>query len=538
MGKRYNYFDDEPVTRPKQNNRSNSNQSKKQSFDAKQMIGTTLVMAKLGSKKAQRVAKSVAKKARNIELPARNYNKWGVLFIVVLTVLAIIVTVFGFMNSIRKENKREELFNTSATDVCLRYEETYGVSNYESLSQYGTTGYRLTGLCYARELDFDSDNRSELLICYNASGTYVCEVWGFDGGDFVQLYKGDATQTGDVKDDAWITVYSKNGKYYICEHSKDDISSVTILALHGDKFSKKTTCTYAPETEEYIIKGEANYISFDRIKLSVLREVAASNQVEKTQDVIETFTGDKRKPTSAGGTQEDNMKRAYFEIVQQYNDTYGVAEYKSEKGAAYVGGLAYVDLIDFNNDGTDEMMLVYRRPVNTRKEDRNGSYIAVTVDKYFCEVYGWNGSNAWRVYQNEGISNSLEDSKQSYIMIKTDGKKPQLCFNQFASSSYGRVINATSKMMAYDGERFEPSFKASYVTEYGYTQYYIDGEKEYKSSFANNGGYSVPMFDGSSTYDSAKYRVIYMQTDFGNASRVKSLPNTTVENIRKLNSSY
>ena len=47
-------------------------------------------------------------------------------------------------------------------------------------------------------------------------------------------------------------------------------------------------------------------------------------------------------------------------------------------------------------------------------------------------------------------------------------------------------------MMRFTGEKFEQQFKASCETEYGYTKYYIDDEREYKNSFAENGGYTVP----------------------------------------------
>lgn len=551
MGKKYNYFDDEPVTKSRASNRNSASSSrtqrgagrKKAPKDAKEILSTTLVMAKLGSRQAEKAVKSVARKARRSKVARvakeapRKHSWFGVVFILTITILAIIITVFGAMNTMHKENKRESEFNSAAADVCLKYEDLYGVCNYENMSQYNVSGYRMTGLCYAREIDFDSDNRSELLLCYNTSGGYVVEVWGFDGGDFVQLYHGSAVQTKDVKDPAWFTIYSKNSKYYLCEHNEEDITDVTLLALHGDGFSKKTTCTYVPDTDEYVIKGQADPMSFDVVRLSVLREIVVSNQTEKTIDIVDSFTGGKRV-NQMGSNQTDMMNREYYSIIQDYQTKYGVGEFKESKGKAYMSGVGYVDVLDFNNDGVNELMIVYRRPVNVRQENYSGSYVAVTVDKYFCDIFSWNGSNAWRVFTSEGISNSLNDDKDNYIMLKVDGKKPQLCLNQFSSSSYGKVINASSKMLAFDGEKFEPSFKASYEKEYGYTTYYIDGDETYHSSFESKGGYSVPMFDGSTTYDSSKYTVIYLQCDDGNASRIKSVPGMTTQNIQKINPSY
>jgi hypothetical protein len=125
-----------------------------------------------------------------------------------------------------------------------------------------------------------------------------------------------------------------------------------------------------------------------------------------------------------------------------------------------------------------------------------------------------------------------------YYIIRHDGGTYQLCSNTFKSSNYGREITAVSKIKEFDGTRFNQTFKSSYETNYGYTDYYIDDEWVYKSKFSEKGGYTVPLFDGTTDYDSAVYTVTYLQTKYADADKIKGIPSSTVAKIKKLNSNY
>ena len=117
--------------------------------------------------------------------------------------------------------------------------------------------------------------------------------------------------------------------------------------------------------------------------------------------------------------------------------------------------MAVVDLIDFNGDGTNELLLIYRRTVNERSENDNGEYISVAKEKYFCEIYTFNGEKALNVYQSEGISNLSDSTDTAYYIIKNDANEKKLCINTFNYSQRGRVMSSTSKVLYFDGERFD-----------------------------------------------------------------------------------
>lgn len=527
---------------PKKNNKPSKSSHKKEkqgttstADNAKEIVSNALVLAKIGSKKAERFLKSAARQAKLSRLSAK-HRVIITLLIVVLLVGAMIITVFSTLNLVNKETKREQEFNDAAAKVCTSYEEDFGACNYESLDEYGVEGYRMTGLCYVREIDFNDDRVSELFVCYNRNGEYYAEVWGFDGNSFVQMYKGLFVQSEDVKDDAFFTVYTNNGKTYICEHSRDDITKATILAFHGKKFSKKTVCTYDPSSEAYTIKGDVDTESFERIRMSVLRNRGAVDLADTVQDTVYELTG--RGKGEGILTERQQMLNEYYNIIENYMETYGKTEYVGKNQSAYIRGVAYVDLIDFDNDKNEELLIVYRKPVNIRQETYDGSYVSVTEDKYFCDVYSWNGTNAWRVFQHEGLSEVMDDSIHQCIMVYNGEKKKQLCFNKFAYENYERTLYASSKFVKFDGEKFVDGFRAWYCNDYGYKEFRINGEYVSEATFVDKKGYQAPFFDGSEEYDSKKYSIIFVQTDKAHSSKVSGIADKTTENIRKINKNY
>ena len=145
---------------------------------------------------------------------------------VTIALVAVFLVFFAILvgvtiHSVQSENKRIEKFNNDAGKVCAQYITKYGTCSYENLYPgYGVTGYKMTGLCFAREIDFNKDNVSELLLCYDDGGVYTTEVWGYNHDkDFVSLYHEDATQTERKRDDAYITLYFRNNRCYIGKHS-------------------------------------------------------------------------------------------------------------------------------------------------------------------------------------------------------------------------------------------------------------------------------------------------------------------------------
>ena len=182
-------------------------------------------------------------------------------------------------------------------------------------------------------------------------------------------------------------------------------------------------------------------------------------------------------------------------------------------------------------------MLIYNRGIRERDEDKEGNYIAKKVGKYFCDIYTWNGEKASLIYENEGLSNKLNNKKDIYFITKYQNNKYYICSNTYKKENYGAHVTATSKISKYNGKEFKTSFKASYETQWGYTRYYINDSSVYKSTFDNE-AYKVPFFDGSSNYDDNIFNVIYVSKKGLGSSDMEKQIESTVSTIKTINGNY
>lgn len=541
---RYNYFDDDDIIE------EDGNVSLRDRHGADKIKAIAKAVGKLFDNSAKKAANSIKKDimlARSYasadaqDFEEQEYKIYKskkrivVILSVFLTVLVFAVMIFATVHSINAENKRIKEFNTNAGTVCADYIAKYGNCNYENLfDRYGVSGYRMNGLCYVREIDFDNDNVSELLICYFDGNQYHTEVYGYNREKkFVPLYKETAAQGKSEKEDVWITIYTHNSKYYIGEHTGKDLSKVSLFTRRGDEFEKKQDCTYDAITQEFTVKKKIDVSSFERIKLSVLGEQKANMITEIVSNTVDKFTDKTGKSVVSG--EVGGINSAYSKVVQSYINKYGMPKYVEKDGISYIDGLAAAELIDFDGDGTNELLLSYRREVMARGEDNRGNYIATSKYQYYVDIYQYNGSGAKLIFQRDDVSVSLNDTDEKYFVIKALNGKKYYCSNSFSNTEYGRKIYAASSIYRLGKDGFTEKFKASYATEYGYTKYYINSERVYSKSEFDSKGYEVALFDGSDDYDSSVFSVTHLQCKTKDAGDMENQVEKTNAVIASLN---
>lgn len=541
---RYNYFDDDDIIE------EDGNVSLRDRHGADKIKAIAKAVGKRFDNSAKKAANSIKKDimlARSYasadaqDFEEQEYKIYKskkrivVILSVFLTVLVFAVMIFATVHSINAENKRIKQFNTNAGTVCADYIAKYGNCNYENLfDRYGVSGYRMNGLCYVREIDFDNDNVSELLICYFDGNQYHKEVYGYNREKkFVPLYKGTAAQGKSEKEDVWITIYAHNSKYYIGEHTGKDLSKVSLFTRRGDEFEKKQDCTYDAITQEFTVKKKIDVSSFERIKLSVLGEQKANMITEIVSNTVDKFTDKTGKSVVSG--EVGGINSAYSKVVQSYINKYGMPKYVEKDGISYIDGLAAAELIDFDGDGTNELLLSYRREVLARGEDNRGNYIATSKYQYYVDIYQYNGSGAKLIFQRDDVSVSLNDTDEKYFVIKALNGKKYYCSNSFSNTEYGRKIYAASSIYRLGKDGFTEKFKASYATEYGYTKYYINSERVYSKSEFDSKGYEVALFNGSDDYDSSVFSVTHLQCKTKDAGDMENQVEKTNAVIASLN---
>ncbi len=540
--KKYNYFDDDDSAIESVRERvREADAVETTKHDKTEIFDAIKAFSRTSGERVVTVARTALSRNpfEELEYASKRKKRFVTVVLFIVFIIFFVTLVTATVMSVNKENKRIQQFNADAGSTCSQYIVNYGNTNYENLyNKYKIRGYRMTGLCYVREMDFNRDNTSELFLIYNDSGVYYSDVWGYnDDGKFALLFHEKAAQTKKKKDDAWVTIYSRNNRYYIGLHDEKDVSSVALYGMRGDEFEKRMSCNYDKDAEAFTVRGKVDAASFERIKLAVLSEQKANvivNQVETLTDGFSTSSDDAAVKAAELGT---SLNGSYYKIVEGLNQKYGAAKFVERNGYAYIDGLAVVDLVDFNGDGTDELVTVYRKTVKTRKESDNGKYVPTEEEKYYFEVYRYNGTSAVIAYKGEGISNSLNNEREQYYILHKENGRTLYCQNSFSSKNYGRTVKATSTILKLEKTAFETNFKASYTTDYGYTEYFIDDKEVRKSAFRDE-GYLVPFFDGGTDYDASTFFVTYLQRKSSEASSVKPQVEKTVSKIKELNKSY
>ncbi len=456
----------------------------------------------------------------------------------VIFVVIIVVFILIFSHTINSQNDKIDKFYNDAGKVCTDYITEYGIPKFDSLdsADYGKGMARLTGLCYARQMDFNNDGDAELMLCYNNKNVYTLEVWGYNGKDFVKLYSDVANSTNDIKDGSWISFYYKNNKYYICKSTADDPSKVKMLNLKGDSFKESLSCDYDYKNDIYSIKGKINAQDFETIKLSVIKASKAESIIDTVTDNIDSFHTVSLPAINNQRSDAERKAEAYYKIIEARNEKYGKAKIAKDKGLTYIEGLAYVDLIDFDGDDNEELVLVYRKMLKQSATNAyNGQFIIIENPTYCVEVYSWNGTVTKKVFNSDTVSNYFGDNDVSYLMLRIDEKSAAICSNVYNySSDYN--YTAASRIYEYKNGSFDSVFSARLINDYGYKNYYIDGEYTYKSTFEDK-AYRVPKFmNDEGSYDKDKFSLVYFAGE--NESGFNDTINETVKTIESLNKNY
>ena len=232
LGKKYNYFDDTDTSARK---------DKKPHFDK---MDISDFLSWLQSKERSEKAK-IVEDLRDAKQIVGTNKKVRVTALTVCVIVALILLVVIFAVKFSSENRRIEQFKADAGEVCAKYAADYGNCSYEGVAAAESEGgYRMIGLCYAREMDFDNDGTSELLVAYRDNGIYYVDIWGYKKKHkFEKLYHQKAAQTTDKASDVWITLYYHRNIYYIGNHSGENLSKVDLYTLKGTEFKNKKSAT-------------------------------------------------------------------------------------------------------------------------------------------------------------------------------------------------------------------------------------------------------------------------------------------------------
>lgn len=455
----------------------------------------------------------------------------------VLFVIAIIAFILGFSHTITSQNKRNNQYYADAAKVCTDCITDCGSTKWDYLNEevYGEDSAYLTGLCYARQMDFDNDGSDELMLSYNNGTEYVLQVWSYVGGEFTNIYSETANHTEEATDGYWLSFYHKNNKYYICKSESESPEKVIIYALKGDTFKKYSECDYDYADNIYTVKGKIDAYDFETIKLSCIKSSKADAIVELVSDTLQTFSGSSILENEIKSEAQLKLD-AYYDIVTDRIRKYGNPEAKSESGLEYIDGVSYVSLIDFDNDDNEELLIVYRKMIKSSTTDyRTGNSIVIENPTYCVEVYGWNGTIAKKLFSKDSISNYFDDRNVYYLTLRNYDGTYSICINDYTFRNQS-TYTASAQIYTLEDEAFTSTFSARMEYEYGWKNYYINGETCGESSFYSEIERTPLFLDDYASYDNQEYSLTYMSGKDG--VDYNELAQSTIKNIQKLNKNY
>lgn len=126
-------------------------------------------------------------------------------------------------------------------------------------------------------------------------------------------------------------------------------------------------------------------------------ELETENNAESDQDNSEEDAFSETDAATA-------MYQQYYDKLMELQDQYGVCEDITEEveddpwmeNNRYLKGLCFAKLIDFNADGTEEMLLAY----NAGKDPDS-----LFAQNYVVEVWAWQGTSIEKVYTGKPVGN-------------------------------------------------------------------------------------------------------------------------------------
>lgn len=528
--KKYNYFDDEP-----EYEESALNKIKEKVVVYAVCAYDTVKSRIFGSNAPSR--HDIEEKAEDVlSRKGRLLKALSAVLFLIFTALIVII----FISNIHSSNRELKKYYTDAGTVCSDIMTNFGSCKTAASDVSGL--WNMGGLCYIRQLDFDGDSSDELLIAYNKSGTYYAEVWGYKGKEFTNFYR-NPINCIDINgiSASFITIYSRNGKYYLGITDSEDISKMMMLQLKGEEFKESThTCEYDAENDLYAIKGKIS-TDVETVRLSYLSDSKAEKLVDMVNHNLDSFiTKPDSQKTNAPKTEEQIKADAYYNIALKRIEKYGKPSLENDDETCYADGLAVVSLVDFDADENDELLLISRRGKKISYTDKQGNLITEEVPEYRLEVFGWQDGKTVKLFENDGVSQMQDKDRKEifYILRLNDNKTVDICNNTY---TYGKrsdkVWTGSSRISSLEDGEFTTYFSAEISYQYGDISRRINDEYVSRSKF-NSSGYKVPYFCSEDDYDENIYKLTYLQNTPDKSSDVKAVIDETNKTLSALNSSY
>ena len=358
----------------------------------------------------------------------------------------------------------KESLNEQYAHIIGEYETDHGTitTDREILPLNDALG----GVSYLELIDFDSNGSDELLIIFdqntkenNLNGALTCHIYADIGGTASLVYnknlavadirttvantigcdfKGrtlgftsDGNKTGLLE----VRMYTEELKHYplkIFDSTKNEPVEIfehsfleyKYISFNGTEFTEESSVAIekgSPSSNLFLLNGDTcSEITFQESKQPVTRYIEPSTYyfdrcLEQIDSVKATLGMEKTNPseytpaTTKPGLTKAQLYGKYADLLADYKEKYGVLT-------------EYYDLIDFNNDGFDEFLVVYGIP----KENNTFHY---STEKYtfLCEISALQGTEVVSLVKFDLPVNDYRGLMGKTLWLSEKNGKTYLC---------------------------------------------------------------------------------------------------------------
>ena len=218
----------------------------------------------------------------------------------------------------------------------------------------------------------------------------------------------------------------------------------------------------------------------------VAGEQAAPTDASQLADAVSTQQG-------AAVLEEHvlTLEQAYAQVLQNHIAAYGPTQItKPDAQVTALDGVALATLYDFNNDGTDELLLSYYDPSrNTMQSGLRSN------DSYRVEVWAYDGKEANLVHEQHAESSNGGTVYVSLTENTSNTKDKMPALLTVVDYPDGTIFDVKTTYYGFDGESFVPvkTYEAinGQASGSGKDIYKIDGQEVPKEAYDQQAPYRV-----------------------------------------------
>lgn len=257
-----------------------------------------------------------------------------------------------------------------------------------------------------------------------------------------------------------IKVYKGLVEAYEQMERDDDVADVyeTIVTLVDEEYEKSKDLSSENE-EVYLSAIECFKANDNREKVLMLLDNLQS--MTESEELSAQLDRDEELWGRYGG---------YLELLYEYAEKYGMNDViYSEEMMGYLEGLAFAKLLDFDGNGTEELMVAY-------------SFKEEGIDKALIEVWDYADGELIKVFEEEPFTEIVSDNTIATIYMNKIDERYHII-----TGYTGNQVNTVYKVWARNGEQFELNSMQEMIRDGGNYYYRVDG-KETNSEIWNERG--------------------------------------------------